>query len=223
MIFIQNYRCILFCTIISLLTHTTYPMNKNLFSAVNAGDITLINALLDSKSDINQKNSNGESPLMVATEKNLPEIAQLLIDRKADVDDTNPLYGFTPLLLASLRGISPMVELLLTQKANPTIADQDNLTPLTIALCAHNRPGDTRIIQMLVHASANPQLQDTAKKKALQLTCSNKEKRKALIEAQEDVRRADALPLILSINLKPFLPESLIQLIDEYAALPYKN
>ncbi|MCX5924832.1 MAG: ankyrin repeat domain-containing protein [Candidatus Dependentiae bacterium] len=221
MTFIQNYRLIAFCTTISLLTNTICPMHNALFAAINDRDIPHINALLDSKSDINKKNSAGASALMHATEKNFPEIVQLLIDRGGLVNDTNPHYGFTPLMLASLRGIAPMVDLLLAKNADPTVADDDNITPLQVVLCAQDRPEDTDIIQMLTYAASNSSSGGFVRKH----TSANIKKRDALLKAQEDVKRAEGLSYMLTktVVLKQFLTESLVRIVDEYAALPYKS
>ncbi|MCA1959867.1 MAG: ankyrin repeat domain-containing protein [Desulfomonile sp.] len=60
--------------------------NANLFASCEAGDVDRIKSLLDRGADVNARNRNGETPLMVAAGLLYPDAVRLLIARGADVN-----------------------------------------------------------------------------------------------------------------------------------------
>jgi ankyrin repeat protein len=73
-----------------------------------------------------------ETPLHFAAEHGLLEVAQILLERKADVNSQNN-HGSTPLLLASEFGHPDVVQLLLDHNADLSVRDADGDTPLHCA------------------------------------------------------------------------------------------
>jgi ankyrin repeat protein len=76
----------------------------------------LTKLLIDNGANVNAKNANGQSSLVIAVGKENPEITKLLIERGADVN-VESKSGFTPLHWATYRGLYPIVELLLAANA----------------------------------------------------------------------------------------------------------
>ncbi|TAN30646.1 MAG: ankyrin repeat domain-containing protein [Castellaniella sp.] len=94
-------------------------------------------------------NRLGWTPLHYAASKGRVETARMLIKRGAIVNAPGP-DGTTPLMMAALSGSKPMVELLLAQKADPTMF---NLAHETAADWARKRK-NTDIAQRLDEAAS---------------------------------------------------------------------
>lgn len=117
--------------------------------------------------NVNVQTSAGETPLMLAAFNNQMELAQLLIKREADVNkpgwtplhyaaakghkdmmrllieneaylDSESPNGTTPLMMAVLSNSPLAVKLLLEEGADPTLANQDHLTALDLAVQKDN-------------------------------------------------------------------------------------
>ncbi|MFB3895812.1 MAG: ankyrin repeat domain-containing protein [bacterium] len=141
-----------------------------------------------SKKDINAKDQQGRTALMLAAKKGDFNQVQKLIRKKAAVNvwdnrgwtplmfaipdttimnlliqkqaDINAMTRTqeTPLMLAVVHGDIPAVELLLDNKANPDVQDQYGRTALYRAIVF----GYTDIIQRLIEKNANVNLRTTA-------------------------------------------------------------
>jgi hypothetical protein len=82
-----------------------------LMIAARQGDKPMVELLLRSGADVNDKNFSSEVPLHYAAHYGHQEIVQLLIDHKADVNVKNDAEA-TPLSLASSAGKTDIVALL---------------------------------------------------------------------------------------------------------------
>ncbi|XP_043094771.1 ankyrin-1a isoform X21 [Puntigrus tetrazona] len=91
----------------------------------------------------------GFTPLHIAAHYENLNVAQLLLNRGADVNFT-PKNGITPLHIASRRGNVIMVRLLLDRGAKIDAKTKDELTPLHCAA----RNGHVRIIEILLDQGA---------------------------------------------------------------------
>jgi ankyrin repeat protein len=80
----------------------------------------------------------GMSPLLFAAREGHLEIAKLLLDAKADINQAD-VNGITPLLSAISNHELPVAQLLLERGANPKSADQWGRTPLWAAVEIRNR------------------------------------------------------------------------------------
>ncbi len=92
----------------------------------------LIETFIQSGVDINEQDNEGNSPLLIAVEKNDLETVQLLVDNGADVNMKNK-DGSTPLSIAVMKGDKSyfdMIKLLLAFEADPNIKDSKGLTLL---------------------------------------------------------------------------------------------
>ena len=110
---------------------------KNIWEAVEQGDIEAVRQHLASGTDVDAKSSRtGSTPLHFATNYGRKEIAELLISKSADV---NPMGGGgkTPLSYAVGEGHKEIVELLIANGADVNAKDEDGEngeTPLDWAI-----------------------------------------------------------------------------------------
>ena len=104
------------------------------------------------KTDVNQLNPKGESPLMMAAIKGYPKLAQQLIDKGADVNKT----GWTPLHYAASSGQLPVISLLLENSAYIDAESPNGSTPLMMAAMY----GTPAAVKLLLQEGADPQLKN---------------------------------------------------------------
>jgi ankyrin repeat protein len=104
------------------------------------------------KTDLEARNAEGESPLMMAALKGNLELARRLIDRQADVNKP----GWTPLHYASTNGHLEVMRLLLEHHAYIDAESPNGTTPLMMA--AHY--GTPQAVKLLLEAGADPGLRN---------------------------------------------------------------
>ncbi|TVL63531.1 ankyrin repeat domain-containing protein [Brachyspira hyodysenteriae] len=145
------------------------------FNAVEDGDIQQIKYLLDKNNYINIdvfgiakiliehennknviekkdieidfKNKDGYTPLMIASYKGNTDIVKLLLEYNASVDITND-YNYTALIYACIYGRADVVKILLEHKADmyiETKLENNHLTALMIS-CSQNHTEIARIL-----------------------------------------------------------------------------
>ena len=73
--------------------------------------------LLDAKADLNARNSDGATALIVASENGHADVVRVLLDAKADVNAKDN-YGGTAPMLASQSGHADVVRVLLAAKVD---------------------------------------------------------------------------------------------------------
>lgn len=146
-------------TIINLLTRGFDPNTLNpagesgLLLAVKEPSIKVAEVLINwPKTDVEQRNKQDESPLMMAAFKGLLEISQKLIARDADVNKT----GWTPLHYAATHGHLEVIALLLDKHAYIDAESPNGSTPLMMA--AHY--GTPEAVKLLLEAGADPMLKN---------------------------------------------------------------
>ena len=103
---------------------------------------------------VNRKNEAGLSPLIVACERNLPAIAELLLKHGADLT-IKDAKGRNPLSVASFCGCDDVVEFLLNKTDASTLLidmkDSTGCTPLWLAC----RTGNLSMVKVLIDAGAD--------------------------------------------------------------------
>jgi len=134
----------------ALLNTQTLPSQFSLNEAVQLNDIVLVKALLDSGSDINEKDELDETPLHTAAVGGYREIASLLIEKGADVN-ARDVRGLTPLHAAAWMGYPEIVALLITHGADINARDKDGVTPLHTAALA----GRQETVALLIEQGAD--------------------------------------------------------------------
>lgn len=108
-----------------------------LHSTILSGNIALVQELLSSKVDVNQKDDNNNSPLHLAAIKGYVKIVRLLIDNGADVNATND-HGSTPLHFAAQYNHTSVGSLLIDNGAESDIKNRYDDTALHFAISCRN-------------------------------------------------------------------------------------
>jgi ankyrin repeat protein len=122
-----------------------------LANALNNKEIA--NLLIAAGADINFKDSDGQTDLMLAAAEGRIANLKALIAAGADVNIQNN-KGRTPLINAAMRGQTESVQLLLAAGAKPNIKDNEGYTALIEPVFA----GNVAIVKALLAAKANPNI-----------------------------------------------------------------
>ncbi len=131
---------------------TLDPIDEGLLAAVSYGEIDEVRALLDAGANVNVKNEQGDTPLLMTSDL---EMVQLLLDRGAEIDIKN--YGWTVLMLAANSGETKLVRVLLDAGAEVDARDDVGIMGAhgrTALMLATGR-GHTEIVQLLIDAEAD--------------------------------------------------------------------
>jgi ankyrin repeat protein len=91
-----------------------YQLSENNIKAIES---------MIAKGNVNAKNNQGVTVLMAAILKNNVQVAQMLVDKGADVSAKTEA-GLTPLMFAASVGNPAMVKLLLAKGADAAVKDQ---------------------------------------------------------------------------------------------------
>lgn len=131
--------------------------NTPLIDAIFNGKIDVIRTLLDKGVNPNLPGNKGFYPLFFAAQENQVEIAELLLNAKADISKGSTQSRVTPLHKAAWAGHEKMVELLLNRGADKDAVAGEFETPLMTVLGATG-DGHFSIVEKLVGwgAQVNP-------------------------------------------------------------------
>ena len=112
-----------------------------------------IRVLISEGANVNAKDKDGRTPLMLAAAKSsTPGIVALLLEKGAELE-ARSTYGWTPLMIAARNSSPEIVQLLLEKGAEVNVRDTDGKTPLMFA--ARNTNGKSaEIKQLLINAGA---------------------------------------------------------------------
>ena len=125
--------------------------------ACYCGRLDIVKKLVACGADINIKDTENRTLLMIACVQGSLEVAQYLIESKvSDVNGHSLDTLTTPLIYAVLSGKCELVSLLLDHGADVEMKDNDGFTPL-ITACDHN---DTHMVNLLVSRGANIEARD---------------------------------------------------------------
>lgn len=99
-----------------------------LTTALKSGSFTIVRLLRTSVIDVNYKDYHDETALYLAVRSGRLEYVNFLLAEpdekdKIDVDAPEAVYGWTPLILACVKGDLPVVERLLRAGADPRVRD----------------------------------------------------------------------------------------------------
>ncbi|XP_028843506.1 ankyrin repeat, SAM and basic leucine zipper domain-containing protein 1 isoform X2 [Denticeps clupeoides] len=143
-------------------TPRTEPGNDRVLllkRAINAGDVPLVEELLDSGMDVETRLGFQWSPLMYAVHTGHHDLAKVLLDRGASANFSRDLY--TVLMAACTASaaedkIARCVELLLSRKADPSACNRSRVTPLMMAA----KEGYAQVVNLLLCHGAEVNVQD---------------------------------------------------------------
>ena len=106
--------------------------NTALLTAVDIEDIDIVKRLVSHGADVNIKNKATENALMLAAQSGNTDIADVLLQAGARLEDTNR-DGWTPLFYAVAQNLSEFVQFMIFNGANTLHKTQDG-TPLTLGV-----------------------------------------------------------------------------------------
>lgn len=88
------------------------------FTAVRNGDIITVQNQLKDNIDINIKDANNETGIIIATDRNDIAMVKLFLENGANVNIASDKIDNTPIMIASVKGYTDIVQLLI-EKSNP--------------------------------------------------------------------------------------------------------
>lgn len=132
------------------------------------------------KTRLNAQNAHDETPLMMAAFENQLGLAQLLIDKGADVNKP----GWTPLHYAATKAHVEMMKLLLAEHAYIDAESPNKTTPLMMA--AHY--GNAHATKLLLDEGADPTLRNDKDLTALDFAMNGPDKNSVEL-VEEGLRR----------------------------------
>ncbi|XP_073481509.1 kinase D-interacting substrate of 220 kDa isoform X2 [Aquarana catesbeiana] len=126
---------------------------QNLLSYVEEGNIAALKALLEKYKDVDERNENGQTPLMIAAEQGNMEVVLELLEKGANcnLDDVD---NWTALISAAKEGHLEIVRELLDSSANLEHRDMGGWTALMWA----SYKGRTDVVELLLSKGANPNI-----------------------------------------------------------------
>jgi len=130
-------------------------MSSELFKAVKAGEIETARTLIAAGADINSRDEEGSTLLMVAAHTGKLPMVMALVEAGADVNATNE-QGWTPLMKAAYNaeldcGFADVVQALIDAGANIEIPISYGVRPLMLAAGY----GETAVVETLLKAGAD--------------------------------------------------------------------
>ena len=125
------------------------PMAADLVAAIRNADAQVVRKLLDNGADVNARDAEGNTPLILASFYASPECVELLIEKGADVNAANKA-GATALIRAATS--YEKTRLLVAAGANVQVRTALGNTPLILAA---RRAGNSRTVQLLLEHGAD--------------------------------------------------------------------
>ncbi|MDE0432761.1 MAG: ankyrin repeat domain-containing protein [Bryobacterales bacterium] len=131
--------------------------------AADRGNVQRIHDLLRRGADLEARDLDGNTPLMLAVSAEEPEAVNRLLEAGADITTQN-FVGDTPLHLAALNADPDLTARLLEANANPNLRNEQDRTPLH-SLATGLTPNDVsrppiETMELLVHSRADINSQD---------------------------------------------------------------
>ncbi len=128
------------------------PPPNSVIGAARDGYLDVVRRLLvDAPENLESRDTEGRTPLLLATMGRHRAVIELLVAAGADVN-ASAVDGRTPLMLASGLGSDEIVRLLLAQGADTDLVTERGDTALALAA----RAGSGELVRMLLDAGAGP-------------------------------------------------------------------
>uniref|UniRef100_H3A6L4 Kinase D-interacting substrate of 220 kDa n=1 Tax=Latimeria chalumnae TaxID=7897 RepID=H3A6L4_LATCH len=128
-------------------------VTQSLLTYVEEENVAAVKALLEKCKDVDERNENGQTPLMLAAEQGNLEIVQELLKKGANcnLEDTD---NWTALISAAKEGHEEIVKELLSYDANVEHRDMGGWTALMWAAYK----GQSEVARLLLEKEANPNI-----------------------------------------------------------------
>lgn len=155
-----------------------YPRFEDniLHQAVAKEDPNFIIQLLENGADINKKDKNGLTPLLVACKWNYLKSIKILLEHGANVNLMN-VNRETPLFYACVKNHPDVVKILMDYGADYTISNPSGFTPLTYSCITVN----VDCVRKLLESGVNPDLPDINGRMPLLIATKSKQVKAHLI------------------------------------------
>eukprot|EP00833_Pecoramyces_ruminatium_P018628 jgi/Orpsp1_1/1192660/evm.model.d7180000095049.1 len=127
-----------------------YDASLYILHACEYADKTIVDRLISKKADVNIKNKNNDTPLLLACRKGNESVVKSLIESGADVNSKNS-SNETPLIIGCINKYESIVKLLIDHGAEVNVKYKYSETPLIIAL----KNESEAIIKYLIDKGAN--------------------------------------------------------------------
>jgi ankyrin repeat protein len=153
-------------------------------SFIKVRNKNIIDLLIEHKVDIDSRNKYGFTPLHIACNYDMVEIAKSLIDAKADLNAKEP-EGFTPLHIACNYDMVEIAKSLIEAKADLNAKDPKGSNPIHIACEFYHK----EIVDLLIEHKADINAKDSKGNTPLHIACewNQKEIVQKLIDAGADI------------------------------------
>ena len=112
--------------------------HKAFADAIETGDLSAVESLVDKHPDIVNHPNWTPPPLHCAVLWNQPKIAEMLLDKGADIEMRDPDRQTTPLRYAIMFGKTDLIPLLLSRGANTGPIVSDGISAMQLAKDAAN-------------------------------------------------------------------------------------
>jgi ankyrin repeat protein/mono/diheme cytochrome c family protein len=161
----------------------TKPLTTELAKAIRDGDLKAVRAQLDAGVDVNARDADGNTPLLLTAVYAGPECVELLIKKGADVNAKNKL-GATPLHRAATS--YEKAKLLIDAGADARAKTKSGRTPLTLAA---RKAGNSQTVKLLLDNGADAKERNARGINPIQVAaaCGDLDTVKLLVEAGADV------------------------------------
>jgi ankyrin repeat protein len=159
--------------------------NNALLDACLKGKTAQVIEALNNDADINCRDRDGNTPMMLAAFDGYSDIVKMLLDKGAKADILNP-RGRTALMFASSGPFPGTVELLLKAGADPNIADQEEAFTALMFAAAE---GQKEVVEVLLKYGADPELQDIDGDNASDFAVQNGHEVVVIILSNLDVKK----------------------------------
>ncbi len=127
-------------------------LDELLLEAIKKNDKNAVESLLKREASANAKDKDGWTALILASRYGHTEIAQILLDEKADVK----IQGHIALMHAILNGHKEIVQMLLRYRHDVDLQNKNGLSALMFAV----QHGHKEIVEMLLRHNPDVDLQD---------------------------------------------------------------